>query len=173
MIDIGVNLTSSQFNDVSTVLSNAQENNVKIVFDVADPFAVSRNKDSFIEMIEQDIDIVFANKSELNILFDSEDIEFCVDNLGKVVDNFGIKLGKEGSLIINGSNRHMIHPSPVSAKDSTGAGDMYAAGFLTSLAKGKGYYDSGRIGVQLAEEVIQVNGAQLDKEVILKLAEKI
>ena len=67
MIDIGVNLTSSQFNDVSTVLSNAQENNVKIVFDVADPFAVSRNKDSFIEMIKQDIDIVFANKSELNI----------------------------------------------------------------------------------------------------------
>ena len=67
----------------------------------------------------------------------------------------------------------MIHPSPVSAKDSTGAGDMYAAGFLTSLAKGKGYYDAGRIAVQLAEEVIQVNGAQLDKEVILKLAEKI
>jgi len=154
-------------------LDFAQENNVKIVFDVADPFAVSRNKDSFIEMIKQDIDIVFANKSELNILFDSEDIEFCVDNLEKVVSNFGIKLGKEGSLIINGSNRHIIHPSPVSAKDSTGAGDMYAAGFLTSLAKGKGYYDSGRIGVQLAEEVIQVNGAQLDKEVILNLAEKI
>ena len=89
------------------------------------------------------------------------------------MDNFGIKLGKEGSLIINGSNRHMIHPTPLSAKDSTGAGDMYAAGFLTSLAKGKGYYDSGRIAVQLAEEVIQVKGAQLDKKVILDLAKKI
>ena len=165
--------TDSQKSAIKIAIQIAQENNVKIVFDVADPFAVSRNKDSFIDMIKQDIDIVFANKSELNILFDSEDIEFCVDNLGKVVDKFGIKLGKEGSLIINGSSRHIIHPSPVSAKDSTGAGDMYAAGFLTSLAKGKGYYDSGRIGVQLAEEVIQVNGAQLDKEVILNLAEKI
>ena len=165
--------TDSQKSAIKIAIQIAQENNVKIVFDVADPFAVSRNKDSFIEMIEQDIDIVFANKSELNILFDSEDIEFCVGNLGKVVDNFGIKLGKEGSLIINGNRRHIIHPSPVSAKDSTGAGEMYAAGFLTSLAKGKGYYDSGRIGVQLAEEVIQVNGAQLDKEVILNLAEKI
>jgi len=53
------------------------------------------------------------------------------------------------------------------------SGDMYAAGFLTSLAKGKGYYESGMVAVQLAEEVIQVNGAQLDKEVILNLAKKI
>lgn len=94
--------TDSQKSAIKIAIQIAQENNVKIVFDVADPFAVSRNKKSFLEMIKQDIDIVFANKSELNILFDSEDIEFCVDNLGKVVDNFGIKLGKEGSLIING-----------------------------------------------------------------------
>ena len=87
--------------------------------------------------------------------------------------SFGIKLGKEGSLIIDGSNRHIIYPSQVLAKDSTGAGDMYAAGFLTSLAKGRSYYDSGKVAVQLAEEVIQVNGAQLDKEVILHLAGKI
>ena len=165
--------TDSQKSAIKIAIQTAQENDVKIVFDVADPFAVSRNKDSFLDMIRKDIDIVFANKSELNILFDSEDLEFCVDSLGKVVKNFGIKLGKEGSLIIDGNNRHIIYPSPVSAKDSTGAGDMYAAGFLTSLAKGKGYRDSGKVAVQLAEEVIQVNGAQLDKEIILHLAEKI
>ena len=165
--------TDSQKSAIKTAIQTAQENDVRIVFDVADPFAVSRNKNSFLDMIKENIDIVFANKSELNILFDSEDLEFCADSLGKLVKNFGIKLGKEGSLIIDGTSRHIIYPSPVSAKDSTGAGDMYAAGFLTSLARGKGYYDSGKIGVQLAEEVIQVNGAQLDKEVILNLAEKI
>ena len=165
--------TDSQKSAIKIAIQTAQENDVKIVFDVADPFAVSRNKDSFLDMIRKDIDIVFANKSELNILFDSEELEFCVDSLGKIVKNFGIKLGKEGSLIIDGNNRHIIYPSPVSAKDSTGAGDMYAAGFLTSLAKGKGYRDSGKVAVQLAEEVIQVNGAQLDKEIILHLAEKI
>ena len=165
--------TDSQKSAIKTAIQTAQENDVRIVFDVADPFAVSRNKDSFLDMIKENIDIVFANKSELNILFDSEDLEFCADSLGKFVKNFGIKLGKEGSLIIDGTSRHIIYPSPVSAKDSTGAGDMYAAGFLTSLANGKGYRDSGKVAVQLAEEVIQINGAQLDKEVILHLAGKI
>ena len=165
--------TDSQKSAIKTAIQIAQENDIRIIFDVADPFAVSRNKNSFLDMIKQNIDIVFANKSELNILFDSEDLEFCVDSLGEVVKSFGIKLGKEGSLIIDGSNRHIIYPSQVLAKDSTGAGDMYAAGFLTSLAKGRGYYDSGKVAVQLAEEVIQVNGAQLDKEAISYLAEKI
>ena len=165
--------TDSQKSAIKIAIQTAQENDVKIVFDLADPFAVSRNKDSFLDMIRKDIDIVFANKSELNILFNSEDLEFCVDSLGKVVKNCGIKLGKEGSIVIDGNNRHVIYPSPVSAKDSTGAGDMYAAGFLTSLANGKGYRDSGKVAVQLAEEVIQINGAQLDKEVILHLAGKI
>ena len=112
--------TDSQKSAIKIAIQIAQENDVRIVFDLADPFAVSRNQDSFLEIIQQDIDIVFANKSELNILFDSEDLEFCLENLGQAVENFGIKLGKEGSLVIDGSRRHIIYPSPVLAKDSTG-----------------------------------------------------
>tara|TARA_B100000959_G_scaffold193701_1_gene202625 strand:+ start:165 stop:1154 length:990 start_codon:yes stop_codon:yes gene_type:complete len=165
--------TDSQKSAIKKAIQIAQNNKVKIVFDVADPFAVDRNRDSFLRMIEKDVDIVFANQSELKILLDSEDIDFCVDNLMEIVNSGGIKLGKEGSLIFDNNKKYVIKPSPILAKDSTGAGDMYAAGFLTSIAKGEEYGSAGEIAVHLAEEIIQVQGAQFEKDVIVHLAKKI
>jgi len=165
--------TDSQKSAIKKAIQIAQDNKVKIVFDVADPFAVDRNRDSFLRMIEKDVDIVFANQSELKILLDSEDIDFCVDNLMEIVNSGGIKLGKEGSLIFDNNKKYVIKPSPILAKDSTGAGDMYAAGFLTSIAKGEEYGSAGEIAVHLAEEIIQVQGAQFEKDVIVHLAKKI
>ena len=165
--------TDSQKSAIKKAIQIAQDNKVKIVFDVADPFAVDRNRDSFLRMIEKDVDIVFANQSELKILLDSEDIDFCVDNLMEIVNSGGIKLGKEGSLIFENNKKYVIKPSPILAKDSTGAGDMYAAGFLTSIAKGEEYGSAGEIAVHLAEEIIQVQGAQFEKDVIVHLAKKI
>ncbi|MDP6169266.1 MAG: adenosine kinase [Candidatus Marinimicrobia bacterium] len=165
--------TDSQKSAIKKAIQIAQDNKVKIVFDVADPFAVDRNRDSFLRMIEKDVDIVFANQSELKILLDSEDIDFCIDNLMEIVNSGGIKLGKEGSLIFDNNKKYVIKPSPILAKDSTGAGDMYAAGFLTSIAKGEEYGSAGEIAVHLAEEIIQVQGAQFEKDVIVHLAKKI
>ena len=165
--------TDSQKSAIKKAIQIAQNNKVKIVFDVADPFAVDRNRDSFLRMIEKDVDIVFANQSELKILLDSEDIDFCIDNLMEIVNSGGIKLGKEGSLIFDNNKKYVIKPSPILAKDSTGAGDMYAAGFLTSIAKGEEYGSAGEIAVHLAEEIIQVQGAQFEKDVIVHLAKKI
>jgi len=165
--------TDSQKSAIKKAIQIAQNNKVKIVFDVADPFAVDRNRDSFLRMIEKDVDIVFANQSELKILLDSEDIDFCVDNLMEIVNSGGIKLGKEGSLIFDNNKKYVIKPSPILAKDSTGAGDMYAAGFLASIAKGDGYESAGEVAVHLAEEVIQIEGAQFEKDVIVDLAKKI
>ena len=164
--------TDSQKSAIKKAIQIAQDNGVKIVFDVADPFAVDRNRESFLRMIEKDIDIVFANQSELNILLDSDDMDFCIDNLMKVVNSGGIKLGKHGSLIFDNNKKYIIKPSPILAKDSTGAGDMYAAGFLASVAKGEGYESAGQIAVNLAEEVIQIEGAQFEKDVIVDLSKK-
>ena len=165
--------TDSQKSAIKKAIQIAKENNVKIVFDVADPFAVNRNKDSFLQLIKNDIDILFANKSELKILMDSEDLDFCIENLKKVVKNFGIKLGKDGSTIFNDNEKYVIEPSPVLAKDTTGAGDMYAAGFLASLAKGNNYESAGKVAVKLAEEVIQIQGAQFDIHVIRRLGKSL
>lgn len=165
--------TDSQKSAIKKAIRIAHDNNVKVVFDVADPFAVSRNRDSFLKIINQEIDIIFANQSEIQILMESENLDFCIDNLMKIVNWGGIKLGKKGSLIFKNDEKYVIKPSPVHALDSTGAGDMYAAGFLTSLAKGKEYGNVGQIAVHLAEEVIQIQGAQFKKDAIMNLAKKI
>ena len=161
--------TDSQKSAIKKAIQIAKECNVKVVFDVADPFAVDRNKDSFLQLIKQDIDILFANKSELEILMDSKDLGSCIRGLKKVVKNFGIKLGKDGSTIFNSNEKYVIEPNSVLAKDTTGAGDMYAAGFLASLARGIGYESAGEMAVRLAEEVIQIQGAQFDIRVIRRL----
>ena len=163
--------TDSQKAAIKKAISIAKENNVHIVFDVADPFAVDRNKDDFLIMIEHDVDVLFANYAELAILFDSENVDSSADQLMKIVHRAGIKLGKKGSLVLDDGKKYHLPPQPISAIDSTGAGDMYAAGFLTALAKGYSIKRAGEIGGLLAEEIIQQSGAQfaIDKINFLRI----
>tara|TARA_B100000029_G_scaffold187827_3_gene185271 strand:- start:505 stop:1500 length:996 start_codon:yes stop_codon:yes gene_type:complete len=152
--------TESQKNAIKKAIQISKNEGVQIVFDVADPFAVNRNKEEFLSMIENDVDIVFANHSELAILFDSEDYQNASDQLMKIVNQAGIKLGKKGSLVLDNGEKHMLPPRPITATDSTGAGDMYAAGFLAGLANGYSCDHAGELGGLLAEEIIQQSGAQ-------------
>ena len=165
--------TESQKAAIQKAITIAHENNVQIAFDVADPFAVNRYRDEFLKMIKRDVDIVFTNQSELAILFDTEDIEASIKQLMNIVDRGGIKLGKKGSWVFENRKTHFIPPKPISATDSTGAGDMYAAGFLSSLSKGNDCRHAGGLGVFLAEEIIQNPGAQFDIKIMERLKETI
>tara|TARA_B110000196_G_scaffold319662_1_gene338404 strand:- start:1930 stop:2922 length:993 start_codon:yes stop_codon:yes gene_type:complete len=154
--------TESQKSAIKKAITIAKENNVKIVFDVADPFAVDRNKDEFLHMIKNDVDVVFANQAELAILFGMDNINSSANELMKIVDRAGIKLGKKGSLVLDDGEKLHLPPQPISAIDSTGAGDMYAAGFLASISKDYSSKRAGEIGGLLAEEIIQQSGAQFE-----------
>ena len=161
--------TESQKSAIKSAIEIAHEHNIKIVFDVADPFAVNRNKDTFLAMIERDVDVVFANQSELEILFGTDDYNTSSDTLGGLVDIAGIKLGKNGSLVLYNGKKILLPPRPIQATDSTGAGDMYAAGFLACLSKNLGVMRAGEIGGYLAEEIIQSPGAQFELNQIQQL----
>jgi len=161
--------TDSQKSAIKSAIEIAHQYQVKIVFDVADPFAVDRNKDDFLEMIEQDVDVVFANQSELSILFGTDDYHVSTDTLAGIVDIAGIKLGKKGSLVLDQGEKTFVPPRPLTATDSTGAGDMYAAGFLASLSKRLPIPKAGEIGGYLAEEIIQGPGAQFKLDQIRQL----
>ena len=165
--------TDSQKEAIQKAVSIARSNNVKICFDVADPFVVERNKEEFLEFIKENVDIVFANQPELYILFKSEDIEIIIESLMDIVKCGCVKLGKKGSIVFNNSERYKVQPKIISAKDTTGAGDMYAAGFLSSFSKTNDYIISGKIGSAVAEEIIQINGAQFSKNEIEKIRSKI
>tara|TARA_Y100000816_G_C26038060_1_gene543592 strand:- start:131 stop:1141 length:1011 start_codon:yes stop_codon:yes gene_type:complete len=164
--------TESQKKAIQKAVKIAKESNLKICFDVADPFAVERNREDFLEFIKNNVDIVFANQPELSILFKSTKVDDTINKLMNIVNCGAVKLGKEGSVVFNNSNKSLIKPNLISAKDTTGAGDMYAAGFLSSFFRTNDYKASGIVGSALAEEVIQINGAQLSKNKVEEIRSK-
>ena len=132
-----------------------------------------RSFKSFLEFIRNNVDIVFTNQPELSILFKSTKIDDAINKLMNIVKCGAVKLGKEGSIVFNNSNKSQIEPNLISAKDTTGAGDMYAAGFLSSFFKTNDYKASGIAGSALAEEVIQIDGAQLNRNRMEEIRSKI
>lgn len=165
--------TDSQKEAIQKSVDIARSNNLKICFDVADPFVVERNREEFLKFIKNSVDIVFANQPELLIMFQSKDIDQSIDRLMNIVKCGGIKLGKKGSIVFNNFEKNNIEPKLILAKDTTGAGDMYAAGFLSQFFKTNDYIASGEIGSVLAEEIIQINGAQFNKNMMSQIRSKI
>ncbi len=141
----------------------------KIVFDVADPFAAERYGQEFVELIRDHVDVVFANHREAGLLYGLGDREECAVRLGTDVDIAVLKIGKDGSLAVSKRSLDHVPGRPISAIDSTGAGDMFAAGFLAGLSWNLDLPEAARIGGHLAEEVIMQAGAQLAVERIRTL----
>ncbi len=157
--------TPSQKAAVAYALEIARDAGTKVSFDIADPFAVARNRDTFLKLIVNHADIVFANSEEARILFDNYDAYECCKSMGKLCETAIVKNGKQGSFI---SYRQKIMKIPVQGPvvptDTTGAGDVYAAGFLYGLCHGDTIEESGFIASMLAGEIIQQRGAQFSLE---------
>ena len=153
--------TECQKGAVKKVLDIFKKNGKKIAFDVADPFAVGRYRQTFLELIENYCDIVFANSEEARFLLDNYDAYECCKSLGKLCPIAVVKNGKKGSYI---SCNRVIYEIPLYGTDNpidtTGAGDTYAAGFLYGFLKGYDMETTGRIASYLAGEIIAQIGAQ-------------
>lgn len=157
--------TENQKQAITKALKVAKENNVKISFDLADMFAVSRYHDSFIDLIKNNCDIVFANKEEARALFDNYDVYECCRSMGKLCETAIVKNGKRGSFISHQGKMYAIPvKGPSVPVDTTGAGDTYAAGYLYGMCHGMSVEDSGAIASILAGQVIKQVGAQFSKE---------
>jgi sugar/nucleoside kinase (ribokinase family) len=156
--------TENQKEAILLGIDLAREAGTRVVFDVADPFAVSRNRDAFLRLIEEKADIVFANSEEARLLFDHYDARECARSLGRICATGVVKNGKKGSFV---AAEGEILAIPVKGKepvDTTGAGDMYAAGFLLGLSGGRSLYDSGLMASFLAGEIVRKRGAQFSLE---------
>lgn len=164
--------TKNQTEAIYRAIEIAKSSGAKISFDIADQFAVGRNRDAFLEIIKSSCDIVFANKQEARIMFDNYDAELCCKSMGKLCETAIVKNGKKGSFI---SYRGEIYNIPVKGPsvpvDTTGAGDTYAAGFLYGLCNGMDVVDSGTIASVLAGQIIKQVGAQFSKEKAEELRE--
>ena len=166
--------TECQKNAVKKVLEIYKQKGKKIAFDIADPFAVGRYRQTFLTLIRDYCDIVFANSEEARFLLDNYDAYECCKSLGKLCPIAIVKNGKKGSYI---SCDKTIYEIPLygtdTPVDTTGAGDTYAAGFLYGFLKGYDIETTGKIASYLAGEIISQIGAQFDENKIKTIKETI
>jgi sugar/nucleoside kinase (ribokinase family) len=127
----------------------------KVALTLSDSFCVDRHRADFLSLVKNDIDILFANEDELKALYQVESIN---DGLHQLRDNCefaAVTRNEHGSVVIDGDEVVIIDAEPVeSVVDATGAGDMYASGFLYGFVRGKPIEHCGKIGSIVASEVI-------------------
>ncbi len=133
----------------------------KVSLSLSDAFCVNRHRDAFLHLVEHHVDILFANESEIEALFETTDIETAVAKLRRIVHLAAITRGTQGSLVITQHDVIEIAAAPVAhVVDTTGAGDLYAAGFLYGLTSGASMRACGELGSLAAAEVVSHVGAR-------------
>lgn len=148
---------------VETALKIARKNNMIISLDLASYNVVEANLSFLREIVEKYVDILFANEDEARA-FTGKDPDEALDEISKMCKIAVVKTGSKGSLIKSGAEKHVIGTIPVQPLDTTGAGDLYASGFLFGHSKGLPLQRCGELGALLAGNVIEVIGAKMPKE---------
>jgi len=183
--------TDLQKDAILRTLAIARAQGCTIAFDLADPFAVNRNRDEFLRIIADYVDIAFANREEARILFGTDDVGEAAERLSALTRIAVVKNGAAGSLVMAGRKGYSgglgADPLPASKAgelltipvcdqdpvDTTGAGDMYAAGFLYGLVRGLPLFKAGVCASYLASQIIIQRGAQFTPEKRAEVAEVI
>lgn len=133
----------------------------KVAFSLSDSFCVERNRDEFLSLVESSVDILFANEAEITSLFRTDDLASVVGALRPLVEIAAVTRGPAGSILVAGERTEEVPAAPVDeVVDTTGAGDLYAAGVLYGLAAGQDLAVAGRLGSMAAAEVISHVGAR-------------
>jgi len=141
----------------------ARQNRRKIALTLSDTFCVDRHRDGFIEQIKGgNIDILFANEAEILSLCESEDLQASVKQTAQYVDILVVTQGGDGAMAAQGGEIYKVAAEPVAqVVDTTGAGDLFAAGFLSGYVEGRPIQDCLTIGSMAAAEIISHYGARI------------
>ncbi|MCR8539831.1 MAG: adenosine kinase [Prochlorococcus marinus CUG1439] len=139
----------------------AKLSNTKIILSLSDSFCVDRHRESFLELIDNYIDIVFCNESEVLSLFKKDKLDNCKVEISSLCELVVITQGSNGSLIINKNNVEEIKSMKKGKViDTTGAGDIYAGGFIHGLINNYSLKKCGEIGSICAGQIITQLGSR-------------
>ena len=127
---------------------------------LSDPFCVDRHRADFRRLIADEIDLLFANKVELLSLYETDDFTAALDLVSADVEAAAVTMSDEGAVIVRGDARTLVPANAVSVVDTTGAGDLFASGFLAGLVQGGGDEVAARMGCAAAGEIIGHIGAR-------------
>ncbi len=139
----------------------AKEAGAIISIDMASYNVVESNEAFLHDIVENYVDIVFANEAE-SLSFTGKEPRQALDEIAKVCKIAVVKIGKAGSMIKSGDQVYRVKAWPGVSIDATGAGDLYASGFLYAHSLGLSLQKCGDIGSMLAAKVVEVIGAKID-----------
>lgn len=133
----------------------------RVSFTLSDPFCVERHREEFRALVDDEVDVLFANHHEIEALYEVADTEAAVAAVRGRCEIAVITRSERGSLVVTADAVHEVPAAPVDrVVDTTGAGDLFAAGFLFGLTRGRPLPECARIGAIAAAEVISHYGAR-------------
>jgi sugar/nucleoside kinase (ribokinase family) len=139
----------------------AKENNMKVSLDMASFNVVEANLEFLKEYVKNYVDIIFANEEEAKA-YTGKEPEDALHEIAGQCDIAVVKIGSKGSLVKNNGQVYRIEPFKANSIDTTGAGDLYASGFLFGLVNKMPIEKCGRIGSLCASKVIEVIGSKME-----------
>ena len=132
----------------------------KVSLSLSDVFCIERHRAAFRELVERHVDVLFANEAEIMALFET-DLPAALEHVRTSTELAAVTRSEKGSIVIAGGETLEIAAAPVArVVDTTGAGDLYSAGFLFGLTSGLSLAECGRLGSLAAAEIISHVGAR-------------
>ena len=142
--------------------NKAINNSSRVAMSLSDLFCVERHKSNFLELVKNRLDIVFANEQEITSLINAKKFEEVIEFSKKIKKLVVVTRGEKGSLAIN--NNEVVEcnaKKELKIVDLTGAGDLFAGGFLHGYVNGKSIKDSLLMGTEMSSKIIQMFGARI------------
>ncbi|HEX5327152.1 MAG TPA: adenosine kinase [Acetobacteraceae bacterium] len=139
----------------------------RVALSLSDPFCVDRHRAAFRQLVQRDVDILFANETEITSLYQANRFADAAEQARADVDLAVLTQSEAGSVILRGAETVQVAAEPTRVVDTTGAGDAYAAGLLVGLAAGRALPVCGRLGSIAAAEVISHYGARPEADLRL------
>jgi sugar/nucleoside kinase (ribokinase family) len=147
----------------------------KVAFTLSDSFCISRHRQGFLDLIDSGkIDILFANEAEITELAGESDFDAAVAKIAPQVPVLVVTRSEKGAIAVEGGTRAEVGAEPIDKiVDTTGAGDLFAAGFLTGRSQGRSLEYCLRMGAIAAAEVISHYGARPEADLKALVAAKL
>ncbi len=139
----------------------AHDSDRRVSLTLSDSFCVDRHRHEWLDLLADKVDLVFANEAEICALFETDDFDSAREQIRDVVEVSALTRSARGSVVVSGNDTWVIPASPVdNVVDATGAGDLYASGFLHGFAHGADPERCAGLGGLAAAEIISHIGAR-------------
>jgi len=133
----------------------------KIAMTLSDAFCVERFRAEFRDLVKNNVDLLFANEDEIISLYEADNFDHALQLARADISHAALTRSEKGCVILDGDDVHVVDAEPVEeVVDTTGAGDLFAAGYMFGVTHGKDAAVSGQLGALAASEIISHMGAR-------------